>query len=156
MPSVRSHTQVNCSRCTKGQIASSEGAAYCKPCPAGFYSVSSMNAKYVQAERTAVLKSTHRRIAQCTVLILQKQGSSTPNITRAGYYTNERRTNISLCEPGHYCLNGVKRPCPKNTYGSDPGLTSSTCSGMCSSDLYQRSNMSATICGRVHGKLCDH
>ena len=142
---ARSHTQVNCSRCTKGQIASSEGAAYCKPCPAGFYSASSHECK-ICPSGTYCSIGTHTP-ENCTApSSFCKAGSATPNITRAGYYTNERRTNISLCEPGYYCLHGVKRPCPKNTYGSDPGLTSSTCSGMCSSDLYQRSNMSATIC----------
>ena len=38
---------------------------------------------------------------------------------------------MSECEPGFYCTNGIKTPCPENTYGDSSKLTSNVCSGSC-------------------------
>ena len=55
------------------------------------------------------------------------------------------RTGQRLCEPGHYCgavnsLNaypgGVRRDCPRGTYGSQYGLESVGCSGSCPKGHY--------------------
>ena len=40
------------------------------------------------------------------------------------------------CEPGYFCKNGVKRSCPAGTFGSEAGLTSFECSGVCSAGYY--------------------
>ena len=37
-----------------------------------------------------------------------------------------------LCEPGHYCAAGIRHQCPGGTYGKEPGLTTPSCSGVCS------------------------
>jgi hypothetical protein len=44
-------------------------------------------------------------------------GSTTPMVAEAGKYTIGgssflHRTSALLCEPGHYCQSGVKKPCP--------------------------------------------
>ncbi|KAF0707089.1 hypothetical protein AaE_013779 [Aphanomyces astaci] len=36
------------------------------------------------------------------------------------------------CEPGYYCVNGVRNPCPTGTFGSTAQLVTPFCSGMCS------------------------
>ena len=40
------------------------------------------------------------------------------------------------CEPGYYCIKGVKYPCPPGTFGWQYGLTSPLCSGLCSAGYY--------------------
>ena len=42
----------------------------------------------------------------------------------------------SLCPKGHYCVGGIQRPCPQGTYGSDTGLASHQCSGVCFAGYY--------------------
>lgn len=46
------------------------------------------------------------------------------------------RTYEAICEPGNYCLNGVRMPCPPGTYGKDWGLVDATCSGLCTPGYY--------------------
>ena len=70
-------------------------------------------------------------------------GSATPTPVSTGHYTvggedAEHPTNANLtrsgekqCEPGSYCVGGVKQPCPPGRYGSAFGLASAACSGPC-------------------------
>lgn len=46
------------------------------------------------------------------------------------------RSDIRICEEGHYCINGTKYICPKGSYGLTRGLSSSNCSGLCSKGYY--------------------
>ncbi|CAN0423186.1 unnamed protein product, partial [Hapterophycus canaliculatus] len=39
------------------------------------------------------------------------------------------------CEPGHYCVDGVRFPCPPGYFGSSPGLTGPACSGSCAAGI---------------------
>jgi hypothetical protein len=48
-----------------------------------------------------------------------------------GLSSNATRTAQVPCEPGHYCVEGVKRQCPEGTFGSDFSLSSESCSGLC-------------------------
>ena len=40
------------------------------------------------------------------------------------------------CEPGHYCMDGIKYKCPSGTYGETYGLNTSGCSGVCPAGFY--------------------
>lgn len=40
------------------------------------------------------------------------------------------------CEVGHYCVDGVKTPCPAGYFGNAGSLNSSLCSGLCPSGFY--------------------
>jgi hypothetical protein len=40
------------------------------------------------------------------------------------------------CEPGYYCVSGVKYPCPPGTFGWQYGDTSPQCGGLCSAGYY--------------------
>lgn len=40
------------------------------------------------------------------------------------------------CEPGYYCTEGRKYPCPPGTFGWRYGLNSSLCSGLCAPGYY--------------------
>jgi hypothetical protein len=63
-------------------------------------------------------------------------GSARPLLVSPGYYTvggfeltrglpeNTTRTMQVRCEPGHYCLAGVRRECPAGRFASNPGSTS--------------------------------
>jgi hypothetical protein len=53
-----------------------------------------------------------------------------------------------LCEPGHYCAAGIRHQCPGGTYGKEPGLTTPSCSGVCSGGYYcPIGSASETECG---------
>ena len=66
-----------------------------------------------------------------------------PIVAKAGTYTNPAKTKTLPCPPGFYCVNGIKRACPRNTYGNEYNLTADTCTGTCSADVNQHSNESA-------------
>ena len=71
------------------------------------------------------------------------EGSFQPHQVDIGYYTTgsltfptmdkqdandaQFRSSQIICEPGYYCVNGVKLPCPIGRYGDTFGLTSSDC-----------------------------
>ncbi|CAM9745585.1 unnamed protein product, partial [Discosporangium mesarthrocarpum] len=40
------------------------------------------------------------------------------------------------CEPGFFCTNGKRTPCPAGTYGDRAGITESSCSGFCPAGTY--------------------
>ena len=42
-------------------------------------------------------------------------------------------SGFRYCEKGYYCQNGIKYLCPSGYYGDSIGLTSSNCTGKCSS-----------------------
>eukprot|EP00750_Incisomonas_marina_P004846 INCI13503.2.p1 GENE.INCI13503.2~~INCI13503.2.p1 ORF type:complete len:1461 (+),score=200.99 INCI13503.2:175-4557(+) len=87
--------------------------------------------------------SVSQRQVECGhVQLYCPAGSSIPIPVDEGYYTvpdpgaMDNRANTSqagqiLCEPGHYCIGGVKYTCPKGTYGGSFGLSSRECSGEC-------------------------
>ena len=68
-------------------------------------------------------------------------GSSFPLPVPSGYYSYNSdgspltRVSISVCPPGHYCLDGVKRPCPDGFFSRN-GSTSPFCDGPCSLTEY--------------------
>ena len=44
---------------------------------------------------------------------------------------NSERSYQHICDLGHYCQGGIKRPCPAGTFGGELGLDSPLCSGPC-------------------------
>lgn len=83
-------------------------------------------------------------------------GSHVPKTVQTGYYTLDRtgqyledidgHTTVQFhsstrswekrCEPGHYCVNGVKYMCKRGYWGSEFGMIVETCSGLCSAGFY--------------------
>lgn len=67
-------------------------------------------------------------------------GSPYPISVLEGYYTvgglNSTRFHQLECEPGYFCMGGVKFQCPAGTYGATYGLTTSACSGKCKGGYY--------------------
>jgi hypothetical protein len=64
--------------------------------------------------------------------------SHTPQIVDIGYYSvdidNSTITTRGVerrCEPGHYCVNGIKYMCKAGFYGGEYGHINETCSGLC-------------------------
>lgn len=43
----------------------------------------------------------------------------------------DTRTSQVVCEPGYFCMNGLRLPCASGFFGSTAGLSSGTCSGQC-------------------------
>jgi hypothetical protein len=61
-----------------------------------------------------------------------------------------QRTDQLPCEPGYYCEQGVRRPCPPGRFGSDAKRTDDTCSGLCAAGFFCRSGAivaNETACG---------
>lgn len=50
--------------------------------------------------------------------------------------TRFTRTRQYECEPGYYCIDGIRYRCPAGYYGYAPRLTSAWCSGKCDSGYY--------------------
>jgi hypothetical protein len=42
----------------------------------------------------------------------------------------QTRSDIAICPTGYYCRRGVRKPCPRGTYGSTTGLSTRECSGL--------------------------
>ena len=48
-----------------------------------------------------------------------------------GFWSADNSTySVELpCEPGYYCMGGIKRACPPGTFGWRFGMTEETCGG---------------------------
>jgi len=68
-------------------------------------------------------------------MIFCPEGSPIPKIVRPGFFTNSKRTHETICSPGNYCPgDGNSYSCPERRFGSEFGLISSKCSGLCPDD----------------------
>ncbi|KAL4094950.1 hypothetical protein PRIC1_010600 [Phytophthora ramorum] len=72
--------------------------------------------------------------------LICRTGSPTPQRIQPGYYsvgvTNTTRFYQRPCEPGYFCIDGIKYQCPAGTYGAASGLSSAACSGKCAPGYY--------------------
>jgi len=50
--------------------------------------------------------------------------------------TGLRKTAEAICDPGHYCVDGVRLQCPIGRYGSTYGLANSDCTDRCAPGYY--------------------
>lgn len=80
------------------------------------------------------------------------RGSDRPNRVNSGFYgivtgidaaavmlrdpLNQTFSAELVCEPGYYCVGGVKAPCPPGRFGWRYGYNSSECGGKCSRGHY--------------------
>ncbi|ETW03965.1 hypothetical protein H310_04372 [Aphanomyces invadans] len=96
--------------------------------------------------------------------VVCRTGSDNPIAVSPGYYSGSDTTRADAvsretmrwfqkpCEPGYYCVNGVRSPCPRGTFGSGGQLTTPSCSGACAAGYYcPEASTSATpfLCGNV-------
>lgn len=49
------------------------------------------------------------------------------------------------CEPGTYCLDGVRRPCPAGFYSDEYGSNSTLCKGPCTAGFYCQSGSASPV-----------
>lgn len=69
------------------------------------------------------------------------EGSFEPILVPPGWYTEEERHNATrtfatLCPKGHWCLGGIRYPCPGGVFGKEEGLSSPSCTGRCAPGFY--------------------
>lgn len=50
--------------------------------------------------------------------------------------SSDVRASERICEPGYYCLDGIRRPCPAGFFGASAGLASASCDGSCPPGMY--------------------
>lgn len=60
---------------------------------------------------------------------------SYPNRMQVSDDVKNRAAQVQ-CEPGYYCIDGVRYICPRGHYGGVSGLSSETCSGECEEGYY--------------------
>lgn len=66
------------------------------------------------------------------VYIVAEDGEYTIGGTEDG----RTRTDVMLCEPGSYCVGGMKSPCPPGRYGCSGHESNPLCSGPCDAGYY--------------------
>ena len=65
----------------------------------------------------------------------------------------DARASQRICEPGYFCENGIRRPCPAGHYGSDRGLSARTCNGKCPPGMWCPERATAAFPTR-NGSYC--
>ena len=116
---------------------SSDGTKFCmsRDCAAGYY---------------CPIASTSATQQPCgSASVFCPPSSALPTPVSPGYYTvgplsapenmqvtgpgsdESIRFSQKICEPGFYCISGVRYRCPLGTYGGSTGLSSMQCSGPC-------------------------
>ena len=58
---------------------------------------------------------------------------------------------IALCTPGSYCLDGVRRLCPRGRYSSESGNSKPGCEGKCMAGYYCKAGSSSPVQHRCGG-----
>lgn len=121
-------------------------------CPAGrFGATSALNSSSCSGECPAGYYCPSGTIDQFSFVcgssnVYCPAKSPTPTTVPEGYYSldssgsnivNENiRVSISICEFGHFCVNGTRMACPAGRYGMQLGLSNSNCSGPCPAGFY--------------------
>eukprot|EP00606_Chrysophyceae_sp_TOSAG23-5_P000256 GSChrysophyteH2.ASY1.ANO1.351.1 assembled CDS len=104
---------------------SSDGTKFCEArhCAGGYY---------------CPLASVSDKQVECgSADVYCPPSSVLPTPVQVGYYTVGPRNDASIrfaeiiCEPGYYCIAGVRHRCPLGYYGAVSGLHTDTCSGQC-------------------------
>ncbi len=88
-----------------------------------------------------VVAAPRRRL--CIACVLSR-GQATPNrmAVSQGHYSVPETGAVSLrtaqltCPHGHYCVYGIRSPCPAGRYGNSTGLFLEACSGPCAPGYY--------------------
>lgn len=65
----------------------------------------------------------------------------------------DARASQRRCEPGYYCEDGVRRPCPAGRYGAEPGLQTRECNGRCPPGMWC-AERSTTALPTRNGSYC--
>lgn len=67
-------------------------------------------------------------------------GSSFPQNVLPSFYSlpegNDLKHKQMVCEPGYYCIDGIRIPCPAGVYGETNGLITAACTSVCPIGYY--------------------
>ena len=140
--------------CQAGRYCANEGTTREDAglrCPAGRYGEAGEDdpdctgacpAGYVCGEGTGSFGSTNPPEQCGGIEYYCPEGSSTASEVDEGYYTipedstRDTREGEEICPRGSYCQNGERFNCPEHHYGSQEGMTDSSCSGRCADGFY--------------------
>ncbi|KAJ1395929.1 hypothetical protein B484DRAFT_340119, partial [Ochromonadaceae sp. CCMP2298] len=67
---------------------------------------------------------------------IDSSASALRGAAKASTLQQHTRSAQSICEEGYFCEKGIRRQCPRGTFGSSRGLSSSSCSGLCAVGHY--------------------
>jgi len=129
--------------CAPGRYGATAGLATAEcsgPCGEGYFCTGA----YDSLTQLTFGSVTAREHVCGGVGVFCPAGSSAPTPVADGYYTvgshlpggardagNVTRSGEAECEPGFYCVGGVKQPCAGGRYGDRRGMTAAACSGVC-------------------------
>jgi hypothetical protein len=141
-----SKPSMSCKLCAPGRYGNvsglyGQGSSYCSGlCDAGYFCPEG---------------STSPRQNECGHIgVYCPQGSAVAIPVSAGRKTvndggtDSTRKTDELCDPGHYCVNGIQIQCPIGRYGDSYGLQSDLCTNDCLAGEY-------CPLGSVHPKICE-
>ena len=84
------------------------------------------------------------------------EGSIEPQAVPLGFYSLgtdqvhfQNQFAAAICARGHYCVDGLRTPCPGGVFGDEEGLSSAACSGPCPAGYfcpYKSTSRSAHAC----------
>lgn len=98
------------------------GSSQPTPVQTGYYTITSFSAaSYAELSITGVSGGSS----------VIPDDSGTTDMKFAHVRTSERK-----CEPGHYCVGGVRYPCPAGVYGESSGLSDPACTDACPIGFY--------------------
>jgi hypothetical protein len=142
--------------CPKGYYCPGDGRRY--QCPAGRYAdvegiISNQCVDVCDRGHYCTSGSPSPKQIECgSADVYCPRGSSNPQKVTIGYYggfsgpdafaqalwdTKNSTCSVEfLCEPGYFCKQGVKYPCPPGTFGWRYGMTSESCGGKCAAGYY--------------------
>lgn len=142
--------------CPSGMYCPGDGRRY--DCPAGRYGLGTGESNELCSDVCArghyctAGSSMPKQYTCGNATVYCPRGSSAPTPVTPGFYAefsgpdagaqrlwdseNSTCSIELLCEPGYYCQNGVKYPCPPGTFGWRYGATEATCGGKCAAGYY--------------------
>ena len=129
-----------CDLCPEGMYKAVEGdqKSLCLPCPhlttRGNSTKDRTSCICYREGGGAPFEQLHFNVTTGTCVAVPL-GFVSPDTHEAGS-SHRTRTSQSECEPGHYCVGGIRYKCPAGRYGDKRRETSSLCSGTCEPGYY--------------------
>lgn len=118
--------------CRPGSFATQEGSVECTALEQGYY-VDVTDDSIKECESGHYCQNGLKYECGGSNFFCPNNGMVSVDVVTVGFYSiggnsNTTRTGQQICEPGYFCLSGIRVMCPSGTFSPSPG--SSTCTGV--------------------------